>query len=58
MNVEKSATIEQKTEILNLLTAYAKEIPQVKSVTLLPDTLGTTAYLTLPDDSMILLSLI
>lgn len=58
MNVEKSATPEQKTEILNLLTTYAKEIPQVKSVTILPATLGATAYLTLPDDSTILLSLV
>lgn len=58
MNIEKTATPEQKTEILNRLTALAlKEIPQIKEITPLPASLGTNAYLTLTDDSTILLSL-
>lgn len=58
MNIEKTATPEQKSEILKQLTAYAEaEISLVKSATLLPSSLGATAYLTLTDDSTILLSL-
>ncbi len=58
MNIEKTATPEQKSEILKQLTAYAEaEIPLVKSIILLPQALGATAYLTLTDDSTVLLSL-
>ncbi len=59
MNIEKTATDEQKTEILTqLLHVIPAEIPSVKSATALPSSLGAMLYLTLTDDSTILLSLV